>query len=252
LDLIGTADPYNRQLGKNISGNDLPHQFRLAAQYEVGNIHSGAPVLKNKVVAYALSGWGMSWTLSYQSAGLVGLPTSSGSVPINNFLGYGPGPAQLNIDPTTGQPMNPWSVDWTDYAGVHHTDPLNPNCRCFDPTKTVLLNPAAWSNVPNGQFAASESTIRYFRGIRLPGENATFGRTFRLKERVSLNVRVEFSNVFNRMQLPGPALGNFASPPVKFTTGPNTGLYSSGFGTINPTAGLAGQRQGSFVARLQF
>jgi hypothetical protein len=63
---------------------------------------------------------------------------------------------------------------------------------------------------------------------------------------------VEFTNVFNRTQLPGPALGNFASAPVKFTSGPNTGLYSSGFGTINPTAGTGGYRTGSFVARLQF
>ncbi|HYV62041.1 MAG TPA: hypothetical protein VE958_05175, partial [Bryobacteraceae bacterium] len=87
----------------------------------------------------------------------------------------------------------------------------------------------------------------------VPSENANFGRNFRFKERVNLNVRVEFSNIFNRTILPAPSVaGNFASAPVKFTSGPNTGLYSSGFGTINPTAGTTGQRQGSFVARIQF
>ena len=248
LDLISTQDPFNRQLGKNVSANDQPHAFRLVTQYEVPtHLRSDLPVLKNKVVAYALSGWSTGWTLSYQSARLVGLPTSSGSTPISNFLGYGPGPAQLIPG------MNPWSVDWTDYSGVHHTDPININCHCFDPTKTQVLNPAAFTNVPNGQFANNEGSLRSFRGLRTPSESANFGRNFRIKERVNLNLRVEFTNVFNRTVLPAPSIaGNFASAPVKFTTGPNTGLYSSGYGTINPTAGTTGQRTGTLVARIQF
>ncbi len=251
LDLITTQDPFNRSLGKNISANDLPHAFRLTTQYEVPtHLRSDLPVLRNKVVSYALSGWSTGWTLSYQSARLVGLPTSSGSVPISNFLGYGPGPAQLIPG------MSPWSVDWTDYNGVHHTDPLNINCHCFDPTKTVVLNPAAFTNVPNGQFANNEGSIRSFRGFRTPLESANFGRNFRIKERVNLNLRVEFTNVFNRMNyasLTTPiTLGTFTTAPVKFTSGPNTGLYSSGYGVINPTAGTTGQRSGTFVARVQF
>jgi hypothetical protein len=246
LDLMSTPDPYNRNLGKNLSINDLPHQFRFSSQYEVPRVHSELPVLKNRAVSYALSGWGVGLSLSYQSAGLVGLPTSSGTTPISQFLGYGPGPAQLIPG------MNPWSVDWTDYSGTHHTDPIDVNCHCFDPTKTVVLNPAAWTNVPNGQFAANQSSIRSFRGIRAPGENANFSRNFRIKERASLNIRVEFTNIFNRMQLPAITLGNFASAPVKFTSGPNAGLYSSGFGTLNPTAGTTGQRTGLLVARFQF
>ncbi|MCU1336427.1 MAG: Cna B-type protein [Bryobacterales bacterium] len=260
LDELGSPDPLNRGLGKNISANDLPHAFRLTTQYEVpARIHSDLPVLKNKVVAYALSGWSTGWTLSYQSAPLVGLPTSSGSTPISQFLGYGPGPAQLKQN-ADGSFMSPWSVDWTDYSGNHHTDPLDINCHCFDPTKTQVLNPAAWVNVPNGQFAANQSSIRSFRSFRVPSESANFGRNFRIKERVNLNLRVEFTNIFNRMQWPtvpvtapaGIILGNFSSPAVKFTSGPNAGLYSSGFGVINPTAGTQGYRTGTFVARIQF
>jgi len=252
LDQLTTPDPFNRGLGKNISANDLPHAFRLTTQYEVPTrIHSDLPVLRNKVVAYALSGWSTGWTLSYQSARLVGLPTSAGAVPITNFLGYGPGPAQLIPG------MSPWSVDWTDYDGNHHTDPLNINCHCFDPTKTQVLNPKAWTNVPDGQFAASESSIRSFRGFRTPQESANFGRNFRIKERVNLNLRVEFTNVFNRMlysSLTTPIVinTNFASAPVPFTSGPNKGLLSSGFGVVNPTAGTSNQRSGTFVARFQF
>ncbi|HWF10183.1 MAG TPA: carboxypeptidase-like regulatory domain-containing protein [Bryobacteraceae bacterium] len=255
LALTTTQDPFNRNLGKNLSTYDLPHQFRLTAQYEVPLFHSKLPVLENKVVAYALSGWSTGWSLSYQSAPLVGLPTSSGSVPISNFLGYGPGPAQLIPG------ANPWSVDWTDLSGKHHTDPLNINCHCFDPTRTQVLNPASWTNVPNGQFAANESSIRSFRGIRIPVENANFGRDFRIKERYSLNIRVEFTNIFNRLQLPTAAgaagginLGNFTSAPTKFTSGANTGAYSGGFGTIvSPLTGsVVGQRAGTLVARFTF
>ncbi len=254
--LISTPDPFNRNLGKNLSPFDLPHQFRLTAQYEVPMFHSSLPVLRNKVVAYALSGWSTGWFLSYQSAPLVGLPTSSGSVPISNFLGYGPGPAQLIPG------MNPWSVNWTDLSGVHHTDPLDINCHCFDPTRTQVLNPAAWTNVPNGQFAASQGSIRSFRGIRIPQESANFGRNFRIKERYSLNIRVEFTNIFNRLQLPtaagaagGVNLGNFTAAPTKITSGANAGAYSGGFGTIvTPfsTTGITGQRAGTVVARFTF
>jgi hypothetical protein len=255
LALTTTPDPFNTNLGKNLSAFDLPHQFRLTAQYEVPLIHSNRPVLSNRVVAYALSGWSTGWSLSYQSAPLVGLPTSAGDVPVSNFLGYGPGPAQLIPG------ANPWSVDWTDLSGKHHTDPLDINCHCFDPTRTQVLNPASWTNVPNGQFAANESSIRSFRGVRIPVENANFGRDFRIKERYSLNIRVEFTNIFNRLQLPTAAgalgginLGNFAAAPTKFTSGVNAGAYSGGFGTIvSPLTGsVVGQRAGTLVARFTF
>jgi hypothetical protein len=74
-----------------------------------------------------------------------------------------------------------------------------------------------------------------------------------LKEKVSLNVRVEFNNVFNRMRLPNPSIaGNFSSLPTKFTTGGSTGLYSGGFGTYSVLSGTTGQRNGTFVARITF
>jgi len=67
-----------------------------------------------------------------------------------------------------------------------------------------------------------------------------------------LNIRVEFQNIFNRMQLPAPGLGNFATKPTQFASGANVGLYSGGFGTIVPVNGTAGQRAGTFVARFSF
>src|SRR5262249_40025405 len=161
---------------------DLPNQLRFTAQYEVPRIHSSLPVLSNKIMSYALSGWGVGWYSTYQSAPLVGRPNSSGTVPISQFLGrpttLG---AQFKKGPD-GQYLNPWSVDWVDYEGRHHTDSLDINCHCFDPTKTIVLNPAVWENVPNGQWGADQSSIRSIRTFRIPTENANFSRSFRFKE----------------------------------------------------------------------
>ena len=156
--------------------------------------------------------------------------------------------------------MSPWSVDWTDLSGQHHTDPLNINCHCFDVTKTVVLNPAAFTNVPDGQFAANESANRSFRGFRYPSENANFSRSFRIKEHYVLQIRAEFTNIFNRVQYAFPLggtspinLGNFSVAPTTFKTGANTGLYSGGFGTITPeTTGAVNPRAGTIVARITF
>ena len=115
-----------------------------------------------------------------------------------------------------------------------------------------MLNPAAFTNVPNGQFAANQSSIRSFQGFRTPVESANFDRNFHIKERFNLSVSAEFTNIFNRLQYPAITLGNFATAPTVFTSGPNKGLYSGGYGTINPTAGTAGQRAGTLVARFTF
>jgi hypothetical protein len=251
MSLTATADPFNRNLGKNLSAYDVPHQLRISAQYEVPRLHEG--IFKNNVLSYIVSGWGTGWYLNYQSAAVVALPTSSGSSPISNFLGYGPGPAQLIPG------MSPWSVNWTDYSGTAHTTPLDINCHCFDPTKTQVLNPNAFTNVPNGVFAANQASIRGFRGPRIPSENANFSRNFRIKERYTFQIRAEFTNIFNRMVWPTPlfgttaiGVGSFATAPTVFTSGPNKGLYSGGFGTIVPETTASGQRSGTIVARFSF
>ena len=251
--MTSVSDVFNRANSKNLSVWDQPTQIRLAGQYVIPQVSkSGLPVLSNRFVSYALSDWGLGVYLEYKSAVVLGRPSSNGTTPISQFLGRGPGGAQLKRD-ANGNSMNPWSVDWVDYSGTRHTDPIDVNCKCFDPTTTLVLNPAAWENIPNGQWGNDVSNIRYFRGVRTPLENANFSRNFRIAEKVNLNVRVEFTNIFNRTQLPNPSTaGNFATPATKFTTGPNTGLYSGGFGTLNVLSGTVTPRAGTYVARLTF
>lgn len=261
LDTISfISDVFNRQLSKTHSANDRPQALRFTVQYQVPNLQkSGLAFVSNKYASKILSDWGVGVFMSYQSAPMLARPTSNGTLPISQFLGRGPGGAQLKRN-ADGSYMNPWSVDWTDNDGNHRTDPIDINCHCFDPTKNQVINPLAWENIPNGQWGADQTAMRFFRGTRLPDENANLARNFRIKERVNLNIRVEFNNIFNRMRLPNPttvaAAGaapiNFAVAPTKFTTGANTGLYSGGFGTYSVLSGLLGQRNGTFVARLTF
>jgi hypothetical protein len=240
LDLMSSPDIFNRQLGKNISANDLPLQLRLSAQYTTPR----ANIFGNRMASYVLGDWNIGWYMQYQSAPIITRPSANAGLnPINFWLGRGPGPAER----VAGQPL--YTTNWVDLDGKQHTDELDINCHCFDPTKTVVLNPLAFSGTPDGKWASNFSTLREFRGIRLPTENANFGRTFRIREKMTFNLRVEFANVFNRLRLPQPSATAVTAPPIK---SPLTGLYTSGYGVINPTAGTQGQRSGTLVGRITF
>jgi hypothetical protein len=154
---------------------------------------------------------------------------------------------------------------WVDKKGQTHTnEALDINCGCFDPRKTFVLNPKAWENPPLGQFGVSNSHYGDFRQQRRPTESVSLARTFRFKERVSLMVRAEFTNIFNRMGLNVPSAGN----PQSTQTRDGNGFVTSGYGYIDPapsggnntgpasaTAGMFATpppRQGTIVMRLQF
>jgi hypothetical protein len=250
LDLMSTPDIFNRNLGKDLSSSDIPQLVRLTAEYTVPQVkNSGIKYISNPVVSYILSDWGLGWYMQYQSAAAFGRPTSPGVQPISQWLGRGPG---AGAQYTYQQSL--WSTDWTDYSGKHHTDPIDINCHCYDPTKTIVLNKNVWTAVPDGQWGAQQTTIRQYRGIRYPQENVNMSRNFRFgKEgKIVLHVRAEFQNVFNRTRLPQPTTSGYQNAPVTFTSGSNTGLYSSGFGTIVPVSGTNGARTGTLIGRITF
>ena len=134
----------------------------------------------------------------------------------------------------------------------------NLNCRCFDPNKTLALNAAAWVNPGPGQFG---STARQgdFRGVRRPVQNMAFGRQFRVKERTTLEIRAEFSNVFNRTYLNNPSLTSPQTAPVCVLPNGTNGACSqpglqvvSGFGSINTSTTAFPPRVGQLVAQFRF
>ena len=123
----------------------------------------------------------------------------------------------------------------------------NLNCHCFDPTRTFVLNPAAWSNPAPGQWGLAAPYYSDFRYQRRPVENANITRNFRIKERANLQIRAEFTNVVNRTEMNNPTATN----PLAAQTTNAAGQTTSGFGYINTGSTYSAPRQGMLVARFQ-
>ena len=80
------------------------------------------------------------------------------------------------------------------------------NLSTYNPYTTQVLNPAAWAQCPVATNCGTGTALggtagnymKNFRGPRTPRENANIGRNFRFKERWNLQIRGEFTNIFNR------------------------------------------------------
>jgi hypothetical protein len=75
------------------------------------------------------------------------------------------------------------------------------------------------------------------------------GRTFRIKERASLNIRAEFTNILNRAEMNNPTA---TSATQSQTTNTKTGQTTGGFGYISTGSAFSPPRNGMIVARFQF
>jgi hypothetical protein len=134
---------------------------------------------------------------------------------------------------------------------------VNPNCGCFNPQTTLVLNTAAWTNPGPGQWGTAAPFTSNYRWQRQPAESMSFGRNFRMgKEgKYNLQVRAEFQNIFNRLFLSAPTTGAITTVPG-YTNNATTNfsnVLSSGYGYV-PTIGGAGDqpRSGQLVGRFTF
>jgi hypothetical protein len=140
------------------------------------------------------------------------------------------------------------------------------NCKCINPYSDQVLNPAAWQNVPvNG--VGPSTTVLYtdFRGPRHPQESANIARNFRITERVRLQFRGEFANIFNRTEMPNPVTN--VNPTVPLSRN-SLNILTGGFGVmpayLTPNSQAAtttsaqsggaalGARSGTLVLRVTF
>jgi hypothetical protein len=220
-------DIFNRNNNKELSASSRPNWTTFAVNYTTPHVS------QNRWLSFATRDWMLGAVLQYGS----GLPIASPASPGNNNSA-----TLLRSTYSTRIPGVPLYL-------------VDINCHCYDPTKTQVLNPAAWTDTPSGTFSPSAAYYNDFRYQRRPSELASFGRTFRLKERVSLALRAEFNNVFNRTLLLGTTAGTFVQPSTALNTPVKTdasGRNISGFGTINTTGTVSGERQGTIVARLTF
>ena len=82
------------------------------------------------LVKHIVSGWQFSALLRYSSGALIAVPGSQGN--LNSLIFQS---TRMNRVP--GQPLFL----------------VNPNCGCYNPYNQLILNPKAWSDVPNGHGA---------------------------------------------------------------------------------------------------
>jgi hypothetical protein len=219
------ADPYNRAIQKGLDANDYPHIFVTAITYITPQ------ATENKLIRTLTGGWTWGAVLRYSSGSLIAAPQSQ----LSKWSTY-------TFESGTPQIRVPGAPLFL----------INPDCRCIDPNNINqrVLNPAAWQDVPAGTISPGSGYYNDYRGPHQVSENMNFGRTFRIRERVSLNVRAEFFNVFNRVTLGTPNSSNpTATTSVNNATGAINGF---GYYNVGSTSSLGGQRNGQLVARILF
>ncbi len=220
---------YNLPVQKAISGSSIPLELAISFEYRVPRMP-----IRSRIVRGIASDWSLSGTLRYQSGLPILVPYVTNN--LQTLLPRSVGANMTYANPT-GQPF--FTQD--------------PNCHCFDPNTTFILNPAAWSQPAAGQWGAGSPYYNNYRWQRQPAENLSLGRVFRIKEQVSFQVRAEFFNVFNRVFLSVPTATNAAQTQVRNAA---TGQTVSGFGYINTTitniqtgGAIPTARNGQIVAR---
>jgi hypothetical protein len=115
-----------------------------------------------------------------------------------------------------------------------------------------VLNPKAWAEPPIPTLSYSTAYYNDYRGRRFPTENMSLARNFRFGSdgRYNLQLRAEFTNIFNRLFVPNPTS---TSATATRTTRPD-GTTSGGFGYINMQSAAVNTnvRQGQIVGRFSF
>jgi hypothetical protein len=241
-------DVYNYAQNKQLNGFSRPLVSIISLNYRTPKMPGNNREMK--ALSWVTQDWVIGAVLRYQSGALI--PTASSN---NNFLN------QMQRGPSNNPAL--WGGGTT-FQNVVPGRPfflVDPNCHCFDPTKQLVLNPAAWTDVGTGQFGATAPYLNNYRWQRQPAESMSFGRIFPLARegKVNLNVRIEFQNIFNRTFYISPSAAN----PTGSTFFTNTfanglpGALSSGFGYVNSVQGgpfgtPETPRSGQIVARLQF
>jgi hypothetical protein len=218
-------DVFNLPIDKYLSVYDQPFLFNISLNYVTPRLGI------NKVLSWIARDWDYGAFLQYSSGFPIEAPIAN-----NNLLSAIEQPTFANR--VAGQPL--------------FTKDLN--CHCFDPNATFVLNPNAWTNPPAGQFGASAAYYSDYRTQRRPVENMNLGREWRVKERYRLQLRIEFTNIFNRSYVGNPTSTNAQATQTYSTSGATKGNTTSGFGYIN-TQSLTpqvGPRNGSLVARFSF
>jgi len=240
-------DVYNRDSLKQISSMSRPFMLVVSFSYITPKFTASSQAFR--LLSMVARDWTVGGVLRYQSGELIRTPASN-----NGIM------TQLS---RTDNPGN-WGGGATLMNRVPGASPLtvDPNCHCFDPQQTLVLNPAAWAEPGDGKFGNSAPYYSDYRWQRQPSESLSLGRNFPIKEKATFSLRIEFQNVFNRLFLANPipvSAGLFSASAVGINTAatttrnPSTGILTGGYGYVNTVSGGAARpRSDQIVARISF
>lgn len=179
---------------------DAPNRFSLTFNYELPALRSGHGALGR-----VTSGWGLSGTSIFQSGYPAMVWTTAAFQPICRFgatacpspanpaVGYAPGSGDYNADGDTG--------------GVGGVGLDYPNVGSYNQgnSKSAFLNGAFAS----GQFtqpafgSQGNEKANQFRSPNFAETDVNFYKNTHITERVNFQLRFEFFNLFNRVNLTG-------------------------------------------------
>ena len=182
----------------------------------------------SRLIRTAVRGWTFAGVLRYSSGLPIQVPGAQNN--LNSLLFRNNGSSLANR--VAGQPLFLKDL----------------NCHCIDPNTEFVLNPAAWTDPAAGQWGTSAAYYNDYRQQRRPAEQLGVGRIFGIHEGITLQIRAEFFNVFNRTEMNSPTSGNALQTPVKNAAG----VPTAGFGYINSTSLASSPRNGQLIARFQF
>lgn len=213
-----TNNVFNRDAQKSLAATSQPLIFVAGVNYTTPK---WGP---NEWVRQITGNWTIGGIVRYASGTLIPVPTSNNN--LNSLIFQ-----STRRNRVAGQPL--FLQD--------------PNCSCIDPRQNLVLNPAAWVDAPPGQFGTSAGYYNDYRWQRQVSESMNFGRRIPVREGMYFELRAEFFNIFNRLNLPMPSSGN----PTATVTRNSAGELTGGFGFVNPN-NVGGQRTGQLVIRFTF
>jgi hypothetical protein len=246
---LAINDIFNTEQNKSISSLSQPFQLVISGSYTTPRTRGDGAMAK--MVSQVLRDWQLGVVLRYQSGSVIQIPASS-----NNLFAV---LARTNLFYALATPVN--RVAGVSQFATFSNGGTDPNCKCFDPNKQLVLNPAAYVDPGPGNFGSSSSFINTYRWMRQPAEAMSFARNFKMghEGKYNLQIRGEFQNVFNRRFYAAPA-GFFGAQalntPTTFNTTPGSAAFGSvtgGLGYVNAVNGAGAQpRSGQAVARFTF
>ncbi len=222
---------YNRRAEKAVSNLDTPQSLVASFFYELpvgrGKKYVTQPGLADRLV----SGWYMGGILHYNSGTPMEVYSACGQTA--SYVLFGgcefTGLARVNV-----------------VSGVKQTNKSSN----FQPANTPFYNPSAFTVAPAFTFGNEPRALDHARTFGGKNEDITLGKKTRLfGEKLTLDFRAEFFNIFNRhiYTAPGGWATQLGSPFQAVGSSECPGPFACGFGAVT---GASGPRTIQFALKL--